>query len=143
MNVTELVQKYNLTPDECWQLKQNKNKWIITHEACEKIAAIEKITLDNIEVVTSEWNLCRVIITMSKGEKTIKTIGEALLTDGRALRKKTKSGKTVFLGNCESQYIGCMAEKRGVDRAILKLINAYEYGIYSDVESESFKKGAE
>ena len=33
-----------------------------------------------------------------------------------------------------------MAEKRGVDRCVLKLINAYEYGIYSDVESDDFKK---
>jgi hypothetical protein len=33
-----------------------------------------------------------------------------------------------------------MAEKRGVDRCILKLINAYEYGIYSEEEADSFKK---
>ena len=33
-----------------------------------------------------------------------------------------------------------MAEKRCIDRCILKLINAYEYGIYSDSEADSFKK---
>ena len=33
-----------------------------------------------------------------------------------------------------------ICEKRAKDRAILKLIDAYQYGIYSDVESESFKK---
>ena len=33
-----------------------------------------------------------------------------------------------------------MAEKRGIDRAVLKLINAYEYGIYSDVEADDFKQ---
>ena len=32
------------------------------------------------------------------------------------------------------------AEKRGVDRCVLKLINAYEYGISSEVEADDFKK---
>ena len=36
-----------------------------------------------------------------------------------------------------------MAEKRGVDRCILKLINAYEYGVYSDSEADNFKKPVE
>ena len=31
-------------------------------------------------------------------------------------------------------------KKRGVDRCVLKLINAYEYGISSEVEAEDFKK---
>ena len=42
--------------------------------------------------------------------------------------------------NCVSQYLGCMAEKRGIDRCVQKLINAYEYGISSEVEAEDFKK---
>jgi len=33
-----------------------------------------------------------------------------------------------------------MAEKRLKDRLTLKLISAYEYGIYSDTEADSFKK---
>jgi hypothetical protein len=36
-----------------------------------------------------------------------------------------------------------MAEKRAKDRVCLALINAYEYGVYSDVEAEDFKKPAE
>ena len=42
--------------------------------------------------------------------------------------------------NCTSKYLGCMAEKRGRDRCILKLIKAYEWGIYSEEEAEAFKK---
>jgi hypothetical protein len=42
--------------------------------------------------------------------------------------------------NCKNLYFGAMAEKRGKDRVILKLINAYEYGIYSEEEAEDFKK---
>ncbi len=42
--------------------------------------------------------------------------------------------------NCTSKYYGCMAEKRGIDRCVLKLIDAYEYGISSEVEADDFKK---
>ena len=36
--------------------------------------------------------------------------------------------------------MGCMAEKRGIDRCVLKLIHAYEYGISSEVEADDFAK---
>ena len=42
--------------------------------------------------------------------------------------------------NCTMNYLMAMSEKRGKDRIILKLINAYEYGIYSDVEADDFEK---
>ena len=42
--------------------------------------------------------------------------------------------------NCMSNYYGSMAEKRGIDRCVLKLINAYEWGISSEVEADDFKK---
>ena len=67
-------------------------------------------------------DFARFLITMQKGDKTIVSVGEA----------STK--------NCTSNYYGCMAEKRGIDRCVLKLINAYEYGIYSDVEADAFKQ---
>ena len=59
---------------------------------------------------------------MRKGEKTVSTIGEAVQS------------------NCKTDFFGCMAEKRGIDRAVLKLIDAYQYGIFSDSESDDFKK---
>jgi hypothetical protein len=42
--------------------------------------------------------------------------------------------------NCKAPYPFAMAEKRLKDRLTLKLINAYEYGIYSDVEADAFKR---
>ena len=139
MTIKELFDKYKLTNMDCWELIRNKKKmWIITHDACEKIASMENIELIDIQILNSERDFCRVIITMRKGEKIIKTVGEAELITGEVLTKKTKNGYDIYRGNCESNYIGCMAEKRGIDRAVLKLINAYEYGIYSDVESDDF-----
>lgn len=96
--------------------------WIITHDAIERIAIIENIQLTNFEILNTEIDFARFLITMKKGDKSIISIGEA----------STK--------NCTSTYYGAMAEKRGIDRCVLKLINAYEYGIYSDVEADAFKK---
>ena len=43
--------------------------------------------------------------------------------------------------NSKNNYYGSMAEKRGIDRCVLKLIQAYQYGIYSEVEADDFKRG--
>ena len=122
MEIKDLAKKYNLDPkDDFWKHKQS-GKWIITHDACEKIASMEDIILAKWETLNSERDFCRFLITMARGEKLISSIGEA------------------SKDNCQSKYYGSMAEKRGVDRCILKLINAYEYGIYSDSEADAFKK---
>lgn len=123
MKIKELATKYDLAKDDFWELKRgSKTMWIVTHDAVEKIAYIEGIEIEHIQVLNSEVDFARFLITMSKGEKTIISVGEA------------------SKGNCTSNYYGCMAEKRGIDRCILKLINAYEYGIYSDVEADAFKQ---
>ena len=128
MNIKELAKKYGLDEGDFWNHKQS-GQWILTHDAVEKIANIEKIWLEDRTVDNSEVDLVRYWITMgmrdSKGERrAISSMGEA------------------DRNNCRSQYLGCMAEKRGVDRCVLKLINAYEYGISSEVEAEDFKKPA-
>ena len=120
MDMKQLSKKYNLSQKDYWKLKQS-GKWILTHDGCSKIGHMEKIQLVDMEVVNSERDFVRVIITMKKGDVIVKTFGES----------DTKSNY--------NPYHGCMAEKRGRDRAILKLINAYEYGIYSEVEAEEFK----
>ena len=123
MRIKELAKKYNLGKNDFWELKRGqKSMWIITHDAVEKIAIIENIELTKFEVLNTEVDFARFLITMQKGDKAIVSVGEA----------STK--------NCTSNYYGCMAEKRGIDRCVLKLINAYEYGIYSDVEADAFKQ---
>jgi hypothetical protein len=156
MTIKELAEEYSLTEADFWKHKQS-GSWIISHNACEKIAAIEGIELVNIEVLNSEWDFCRFLVTMKKDvlmneqtlemkEISITTVGEAQLTKtvknwkySREIKKFTEGLETV--GNCTSPYPGAIAEKRGVDRCILKLINAYQYGIYSDSEADDFKKG--
>ena len=42
--------------------------------------------------------------------------------------------------NTKMPYWWAMAEKRGKDRVILKLINAYEKGLYSEVEADEWNE---
>ena len=121
MNIKELAKKYGLVEGDFWNHKQS-GQWILTHDAVEKIANIEGILQVNIETLNSEKDFVRFLVTMSKGDVIITEVGEA---DDN---------------NCFSGYRGCMAHKRGVDRCVLKLINAYEYGISSEVEAEDFKR---
>ena len=124
MNIKELSKKYNLTKEDYWQESRSK-KWIISHDACEKIADMEGIIFGPPQILNSEQNFVRMVISAKKGEVLMWSVGEA---DNK---------------NCKNLYFGAMAEKRGKDRVILKLINAYEYGIYSDVEADNFQKPAE
>lgn len=131
MTIKNLQEKYNLAKDEFWE-KEIKNKqkevikkiWIIKHDAVEKIAVLENIELENIQVLNSERDFVRFLVTMKKDKKKVISVGES------------------DVKNCGTfmSYFGCMAEKRGVDRCVLKLINAYQYGIYSEVEAENFKQ---
>ena len=121
----KLADKYGLSKDDFWKHKQS-DQWILSHNAVLKIATIEGIWLIERLVDNSESDLVRYWMTMGMrneaGEKIVKA------SIGEADRK-----------NCMSQYLGCMAEKRGIDRCVLKLINAHEYGIVSEVEADDYK----
>lgn len=134
MNIKELAKKYGLVEGDFWNHKQS-GQWILTHDAVEKVAAIEKIKLINRVVDNSEQDLVRYWITMGIPFRTINDEDKNVI-----LYKEVSSIGEADRKNCHSQYLGCMAEKRGVDRCVLKLINAYEYGISSEVEAEDFKK---
>ena len=125
MQIKDLAEKYELSkePDVDFWKHQQSGQWILTHNAVEKIAIMEKIEIKDIKILNSEVDLVRMLITMRNDKaKEVTSIGEAD-------RK-----------NCRSQYLGCMAEKRGIDRCVLKLISAYQYGISSEVEADDFAK---
>jgi hypothetical protein len=131
MTIQELQEKYNLEKGDFWKHQQS-GQWIIAHDGVEKIAVIEEIQLVEWDVLNSTEDLCRFKITMQM--RDAEGIKRRVTTIGEADRK-----------NCKSQYLGAMAEKRGIDRCVLKLINAYQYGVSSDVEADDFAKsrGAE
>ena len=126
MTIAELGKKYKLKGDvDLWKCH---NDWILTHDACTKIALIENIKLSRLEPIYQSETSCRFLVTMVKEDK-----------DGNVINSVTSIGEADNR-NSKNNYYGSMAEKRGIDRCVLKLINAYEYGVYSEVEADDFKK---
>ena len=77
MEIKDLAEKFKLDPkNDFWKHKQS-GKWIITHDACEKIASMEGILLKDWETLNSERDFCRFLITMAKDDKEIASIGGA------------------------------------------------------------------
>jgi|TARA_R110000787_G_scaffold1178_2_gene4173 hypothetical protein len=98
---------------------------IVTRTGIEKIMAKDNITL-TYEVVRCETDFAAVKCTASMDSKNgvikIPTYGTA----------QTK--------NCQSTYYLEMAEKRAKARAVLQITNFYSLGVYSEVESDEFRK---
>ena len=126
MNISDLGKKYKLDGKvDVWKCHDN---YILTHDAITKIAHMENIKLSKIESIYQSETSCRFLITMVKEDK-----------DGNVIASITSVGEA-DTKNCKMSYISSMAEKRGIDRAVLKLIKAYEWGVYSEIEAEAFKK---
>jgi len=122
MKIKEIAKKYDLDKSDFWELKRGSlTKWIITHDAVEKIAFQEGIEFGKPELWRNDKDEVALFGTGILKNRSEWTTGEA-------------SAK-----NCKAPYPFAMAEKRLKDRLTLKLINAYEYGIYSDSEADAFK----
>mgnify|MGYP003148301816 CR=1 FL=1 len=124
MQIKELAKKYNLGKDDFWELARGSTKkWILTHDAVEKIATTEGIIFHAPEIFSGEDNTSVAMVGSAELRKNkIWTTGEA------------------SSHNCKNPYFWAMAEKRLKDRLTLKLINAYEYGIYSEDEADAFRR---
>ena len=133
MEINEFVKKYNLSQKEgvdMWKHKQS-GKYILTHDACEKIGNIENIKIIKIESLYQGDKISRFLVTMCKMDAETETCLDTISSVGEA---------DSF--NCRGNlYYGCMAEKRGIDRCILKLIHAYEHGVASEIEADSYEEG--
>ena len=116
--IKKFKEDYKLVGTDFWLHKQSKN-WIIKHNALEKVATQEKITW-KLEVLSFSPDIVVKCIATS-GERVIESLGEA-------------SPKNTIINHPYA-----MAEKRAVDRCILKLLNAHAY-IYSEAEADDFKE---
>ena len=120
----ELYNKYNLDKEDFFK---HQHYTIITRQGIDKIQAIEQMRV-NYEVIKCEPKFAVFKALASKNGKSIETFGSAL------------KGDTYKEGNTNSWYVAEMAEKRAMSRAVLKLTGFYELGIFSEDESESFKR---
>ena len=124
--IKELQKKYNLSKDDFWNL--TGNIWIIKHDAVERIAKIENVIFENPTIINSDRDYCHLFGTAS------------IIKEGRKIKDDWSFGEADLKLNCKNKYVFAMAMKRLRDRLTLSLIDAYEYGIYSDTEADDFKK---
>ena len=97
---------------------------IITRTGIEKIQYNNDIKVEfNVEVLKEDFAVMKA--TAQKNGLAIETYGSALMGQG---------------GNCRSNYVAEMAEKRALARAVLKLSGAYKHGVYAEDESDDFKQ---
>ena len=116
----DILSKYHDNPDKAvWDCHGN---WVAYHKALEQIAVKAGITFDSPYVMEADSaNKCVALcVTGNMGERTEWATGEAAP------------------GNNKNSYPFAMAEKRGKDRVILKLIGLHGH-VYSEEESEDFK----
>ena len=106
-----------------WCIGKN---YIIFHDSLTKIAKIEGIVFHKpqVEILYNDNNFFGVAM-----------MGEAEL-DGYKIWTSADSTKE----NTMAKYYFNMAEKRLRDRQVLKLLDLYEYGLYSEEEADDFKK---
>lgn len=116
--------QYGLTREDFWELPQKKGTWVAKHAALEVAAVKADIRFDMPMVLEAGGadGVCAVCVQGSMGERTEWSIGEA-------------SPK-----NNKNAYPWAMAEKRGKDRVILKLIGIHGL-VYSEEEADDFKRG--
>jgi hypothetical protein len=120
--VKEILSKYHDNPEEAvWQHKQS-GQWLAKHKALEIIAARAGITYDKPTVLEFdlEKKIAAIVVIGRLGDKEEWSIGEA----------------TSY--NSQNNYYGSMAEKRGKDRVILKLLGLHGE-VYSDEEIDNEK----
>ena len=92
---------------------------------------IEKIQYNNNIIVRFEWGVVqkdyaviKAIATKTDSDVVIETYGSAWHGQG---------------GNCRSNYVMEMAEKRGLARVVLKAVGAYKFSVFGEDESDDFK----
>jgi hypothetical protein len=114
--------KYGLAKEDFWELPQKKGAWLAKHAALEAVAVQAKIEFWQPSVIeaNSESKCVAIIVTGKLGDREEWSIGEASPS------------------NNKNSYPFAMAEKRGKDRVILKLVGLHGF-VYSEEEADDFK----
>lgn len=117
--------KYGLQTDDFWELPQKKGTWIAKHAALEVAAAKAGIYFEN-----------PVVLEANGPEKCV-----ALCVAGTLDDRRVWSIGEASPNNSKNAYPYAMAEKRAVDRVVLKLIGLHGL-TYSEDEADDFKDKA-
>lgn len=118
--IAAVLKKHGFDASACWNCH---GVWVIYHKVLEQIAALEGIKFDQPHVLEADGanRVAAICVTGNLGDRTEWSIGEAAPH------------------NSKNSYPFAMAEKRGKDRVILKLIGLHGLA-YSEEEAESFRE---
>lgn len=119
----EILQKYHPNPKEAVWMHKQSGKWLAKHKDLEIVAANANIIFE--DPVVLQFDLEKKIVAF----KISGLLGE---------RREWTVGEATFY-NSQNIYYGAMAEKRGKDRIILKLIGLHGH-VYSEEEADDFKE---
>jgi hypothetical protein len=121
----DFMAAYKVDSDEVWEVRAG-GAWAIKHSAIERVAAENKITFDPPVIIEGRGadKIVAMLVTAKMGERVEWSIGEASPSNYRTTEKM-------------AAYPYAMAEKRGKDRVVLKLLNAHG-AVYSDSEADDF-----
>jgi len=119
--ISEFMQRYGVLADEVWAVRSGA--YAIKHKAIERVAAQEGIEIENLQIYhySAVDKTAAVIIAAN-----IKNPIRRVITTGEAAPRNNKNA-----------YPLAMAEKRAVDRAVLKLLNTHGT-LYSESEADEF-----
>lgn len=119
--IMDFMEVHGVESDEIWEV--HGNSWVIKHKALERVAAEKGIVWDRPAVIEHDAaNKIAVICVFGKlGDRSEWSIGEA------------------SPANNKNAYCYAMAEKRGKDRVILKLLNTHG-SLYSEAEADEFEQ---
>jgi hypothetical protein len=119
--VLSFMEHYNVASDEIWEV--HGSTWVVKHKALERVAAENGIVFEppQLKVCDLEKGMVVVLVSGKMGERVMHSFGEATPK------------------NCKNAYVVAMAEKRAVDRVILKLLAAHG-DLYSESEADEFSQ---
>ncbi len=119
----EFMEKHGIESDEVWEVRAG-GAWAIKHAALERVAVAKGIIFD--------------LPTIIEGDGIAKNV--AILVTARMDGRAEWSIGEASPGNNKNAYSYAMAEKRGKDRCILKLLNSHGQ-LYSEAEADDFAQG--
>lgn len=120
-DLMDFMERYKIDAEEVWEVRRG-GAWAIKHVALERVAVEQSIKFDDPKPLEARGvdQCAALIVTGRMSDRVEWSIGEAAP------------------GNNKNAYPYAMAEKRGKDRVILKLLNAHG-ALYSEAEADEFE----
>jgi|SRR5687768_4286235 len=117
--VMDFMSKYKIDSDEVWEV--HGSSWVVKHKALERVATEKGIVWDRPAIIEHDAanKIAVICVFGSLGDRKEWSIGEA------------------SPANNKNSYCYAMAEKRGKDRVILKLLSG-SGELYSETEADEF-----